>query len=86
MTTLYQVPFEIDPDMIDMFEQLQEQTNVYFEASNDEDSVFVVGTMENLAGFFQELDGPAQSFPIEEFREWVSNFKTVDHNQPEEII
>ena len=75
MATLYQVPLEIDSDMIDIFEQLQEQTNVYFEASNDEGTVLVVGTMENLASFFQELDGPAQSFPIDEFREWVSNFK-----------
>ena len=75
MATLYQVPLEIDSAMIDIFEQLQEQTNVYFEASNDEGAVLVVGTMENLASFFQELDGPAQSFPIDEFREWVSNFK-----------
>jgi hypothetical protein len=35
------------------------------------DEFLVKGTMENLTSFFEELDGPAQSFNVEEFEDYV---------------
>ena len=41
---------------------------------NLQDNV-AIGTADQLANFFQELDGPAQSFPITPFLEWLQGFK-----------
>ena len=84
MIIKYKVPFEIDPEMIGMFEEMQEETNVYFEASHTPDSVWVVGTLDHLADFFQELDGPAQSFSMNEFKEWAEIYKVDDDGNSEE--
>jgi len=38
---------------------------------------WVIGTKNVLADFFSELDGPAQSFPIDEFVEYIQDYKLV---------
>ena len=43
----------------------------------DHDNDVIIGTADELANFFQELDGPAQSFPITEFLEYIQEFKIV---------
>ena len=43
----------------------------------DHENDIIVGSANELANFFQELDGPAQSFPITEFLEYIQEFKLV---------
>ena len=43
----------------------------------DHENDVIVGSADELANFFQELDGPAQSFPITEFLEYIQEFKIV---------
>ena len=43
----------------------------------DHEEDVIIGTADELANFFQELDGPAQSFPITEFLEYIQEFKLV---------
>tara|TARA_R110001583_G_scaffold140978_2_gene293066 strand:+ start:248 stop:463 length:216 start_codon:yes stop_codon:yes gene_type:complete len=43
----------------------------------DHEEDVITGTADELANFFQELDGPAQSFPITEFLEYIQQFKIV---------
>ena len=43
----------------------------------DHENDVIVGPADELANFFQELDGPAQSFPILEFLEYIQEFKIV---------
>jgi hypothetical protein len=80
MATLYQVPFEYPSDLpVTELRDLLNNHSVKLEYDFTEDiDVFnnhtVTGTLEDLTGFFQALDGPAQSFPIDEFQEWASNF------------
>ena len=45
----------------------------------DHDDSSVTGTMEELASFFCDLDGPGQSFPIDEFKDWARSYE-VDEN------
>tara|TARA_B100001113_G_scaffold55785_1_gene41560 strand:- start:306 stop:521 length:216 start_codon:yes stop_codon:yes gene_type:complete len=43
----------------------------------DHDEEVVIGSADELANFFRELDGPAQSFPIVEFLEYIQDYKLV---------
>ena len=43
----------------------------------DHEEDVIIGSADELANFFQELDGPAQSFPITEFLEYIQEFKLV---------
>ena len=43
----------------------------------DHDEETVYGTLEDLAGFFAELDGPGQSFPIDEFKDWAAEYEVM---------
>ena len=43
----------------------------------DHDDSSVTGTMEALANFFCDLDGPGQSFPIDEFKEWAARYEVM---------
>ena len=43
----------------------------------DHEDDMIIGTADELADFFQALDGPAQSFPITEFLEYIHEFKIV---------
>mgnify|MGYP003115738919 CR=1 FL=1 len=79
MPTLYKVPLEIDPNEIKAFDMVEaiERHSVSIECPEGVDHVNVTGTIETLADFFSYLDGPAQSFPIDEFVEWVQDYKVV---------
>ena len=49
-----------------------------FEAPHDGDTFHnVTVTLDNLACFFADLDGPGQSFPIDEFKEWAEEFRVM---------
>ena len=43
----------------------------------DHEEDVIIGSADELANFFQELDGPAQSFPIVEFLEYIQDYKLV---------
>jgi len=79
MATLYRVPLTIDPDEIKAFDMVEamERNHVYIEASDELLKVFVIGTQDHLAGFFRQIDGPGQSFPITEFVEYIQDFQVV---------
>jgi len=47
------------------------------EVQVDHQEDVIIGSADELANFFQELDGPAQSFPITEFLEYIQEFKLV---------
>tara|TARA_E500000331_G_scaffold298454_1_gene298277 strand:+ start:355 stop:567 length:213 start_codon:yes stop_codon:yes gene_type:complete len=47
------------------------------EVQVDHQEDVIIGSADELANFFQELDGPAQSFPITEFLEYIQEFKIV---------
>ena len=74
MATLYKVPLEVEQNESCHFD-IAERNNTYIEASHDPQKVWVVGTQDHLAGFFRELDGPGQSFPITEFVEYIQDYK-----------
>jgi len=43
-----------------------------FEAPHDGDTFHkVTGTLENLINFHRDIDGPGQSFPVDEFKEFA---------------
>lgn len=76
MSKLYKVPLEIDPETIPAFDMVEaiDRHDISIEYPPDLDFVLVTGTLEELANFFSYLDGPAQSFPIDEFKEWVLSY------------
>ena len=79
MPTLYKVPLEIDHQDIKAFEMVEaiERHDIKIEFTEDTSVVNVTGTLDQLANFFSYLDGPAQSFPIDEFKEWIQDYKVV---------
>ena len=80
MPTLYKIPFEEQTETIPPFvviEALDRHPDLIVEAGDG--YVNITGTMETLAEFFHYLDGPAQSFPIDEFKEWAKQYE-VDEN------
>ena len=82
MTTLYKVPLEIDPETIPAFtmvEAIERHPDLIIDYPEGVDYVNVTGTMETLVEFFHYLDGSAQSFPIDEFKEWAEQYE-VDEN------
>ena len=72
----YEIPFTY-PEDIDAIEvvNLLKQHSVEICAQTSWSPLpgdfLVEGTMENLIKFFRDLDGPAQSFPVDEFKEYV---------------
>ena len=75
--TLYIVPLEIDTDKIKAFDMVEaiERHNVKIDYPENVDYVDVTGTLKELADFFRYLDGPGQSFPINEFEEWARDYE-----------
>ncbi len=78
MSKLYKVPFELDPDY-DLTEVIERNGHHLKFDLHEDNSIEITGGMDDLANFFQELDGPAQSFPIDEFKEWAELYE-VDEN------
>ena len=82
MPSLYKVPLEIDPETIPAFvmvEAIDRHPALIIEYPEGVDTVNITGSMDDLANFFQELDGPTQSFQIDEFKEWAALYE-VDEN------
>ena len=81
MPTLYKVPLEIDPNTMPAFVVAEaiERHDVNIDYPEGVDYVEVTGAMETLVEFFHYLDGSAQSFPVDEFREWAKSYE-VDEN------
>ena len=80
MPTLYKVPLEIDTDVIPAFtmvEAIDRHPDLIIEYPEDISICYVTGTQDHLSDFFSYLDGPAQSFPIDEFVEWIQDYKVV---------
>jgi len=79
MSSLYKVPLEIDHQDVKAFEMVEaiERHDIKIEFTEDTSVVNVTGTLDQLANFFSYLDGGAQSFPIDEFKEWVQDYKVV---------
>tara|TARA_R100001082_G_scaffold103960_2_gene74981 strand:+ start:1605 stop:1844 length:240 start_codon:yes stop_codon:yes gene_type:complete len=78
MPTLYKVPLQIDPDTttpFTMVEALDRHPSLIIEYPEDITICYVTGTQEDLASFFKHLDGPGQSFPIDEFIEFIQDYK-----------
>ena len=72
--TRYIIPFRMPKDTTaaEVCDLLKKH-NIYIGAqtSYEHDEFLVKGSMENLISFFEELDGPAQSFNEEEFKDYV---------------
>jgi hypothetical protein len=72
--TRYIIPFTFGKDMnaVEVCELLKKH-NIYIGAQTSyvNNEYLIKGTMENLIKFFMDLDGPAQSFNVEEFEDYV---------------
>ena len=79
MSVLYKAPLEIDHNTIKAFDMVEaiERNNVDIQTECTPKVIWVIGTLEQVTGFFRDLDGPAQSFPIDEFKEWVQDYQLV---------
>ncbi len=68
------------PDNI-TWEELDDVTrNHYVLVDHNNDTI--TGCMESLIELFHDLDGPAQSFPVDEFKEWASLYEVDENNIP----
>ena len=72
----YTKPF--DPDNFEDLEveellELAENYGVEFIETTDED--YLRGDFDSLAALFNEIDGPGQSFPIDEFFEFLQDWR-----------
>ena len=79
-TATYEVPFTYpeDIEVMEVYKMLTKH-NLEIDAQTSwcplPGDFLLTGTMEDLKGFFAELDGPAQSFPVSEFEAFV-----LEHN------
>ena len=69
---LYAVP---TPD--DILWQVLNEVARNHEVRVDHNDDVIIGSADELANFFRELDGPGQSFPIVEFLEYIQDYKLV---------
>jgi hypothetical protein len=75
-TATYTMPF--DPDNFEDLEveellELAENYGVEFIEATDED--YLRGDFDSLSALFQELDGPGQSWPVDEFFEFLQDWR-----------
>ena len=74
---IYTVPFQYPAelpvtDLRDLIIVHDVKLEYDFEAPHDGDTFHkVTGTLENLINFHRDIDGPGQSFPVDEFREFA---------------
>ena len=74
---IYTVPFQYPADfpatdLRDLIIVHDVKLEYDFEAPHDGDTFHkVTGTLENLINFHRDIDGPGQSFPVDEFKEFV---------------
>ena len=80
---LYRLPFQYPSDL--PVTELRDLLNVHsvkleynFDADFDDPVKHILtGTLDQLISFHRDLDGPGQSFPVDEFKEHVEEFKLV---------
>lgn len=81
---LFKVPFELDPDY-DLTEVIERNGQYLKFDRNDDYTIDITGSMDDLVNFFQDAcvvwhpSMEAQSFPIDEFKEWAALYE-VDEN------
>jgi hypothetical protein len=72
--TRFIIPFRMPEDItaVEVCDLLK-KNNIYIGAQTSyvDDEFLIKGTMENLIKFFEDLDGSAQSFNVEEFEDYV---------------
>ena len=68
---LYELPYSYEDLTWQDIDEIAQNHDVIV----DHDSSSVTGTMDELVSFFCDLDGPGQSFPIDEFKEWAKNYE-----------
>ncbi len=72
--TRFVIPFRMPKDVTAAHVcNVTKKHNIYIGAQTSyvNNEFLIKGTMENLIKFFMELDGPAQSFNVEEFEDYV---------------
>ena len=69
----YKLPYNYEDLTWQDIQEVASNHNVIVD--HDEETVY--GTLDDLAGFFAELDGPGQSFPIYEFKEWAAEYEVM---------
>tara|TARA_A100001011_G_C14144331_1_gene771162 strand:+ start:424 stop:669 length:246 start_codon:yes stop_codon:yes gene_type:complete len=80
---IYTIPFQYPAELPvtelrDLLNEHSVKLEYDFEAPHDGDTFHkVTGTMKNLIGFHRDIDGPGQSFPVDEFKEYVEEYKLV---------
>tara|TARA_R110000868_G_scaffold40671_2_gene140094 strand:+ start:355 stop:585 length:231 start_codon:yes stop_codon:yes gene_type:complete len=75
--TNYKLPFSYENfedflTLLDIAEIAQRHSVIF-----DQVEEVIIGTAHKLTNFYQELDGPAQSFSDAEFLEYIQGFKLV---------
>ncbi len=74
----YVIPFDQPEDInVEEFCRLIEKHNIDIGKRIAESTYLIGGTKENLIEFCREVDGPGQSFPIDEFSEWIQDYRIV---------
>ena len=74
---IYTIPFQYPADfpvtdLRDLIIVHDVKLEYDFEAPHDGDTFHkVTGTLENLINFHRDIDGPGQSFPVDEFKEFA---------------
>ena len=80
---LYKLPFQYPTDiqvteLRDLLTEHSVKLEYNFDADfDDPQNHTVTGTLQNLIGFHRDLDGPGQSFPVDEFKEWVEDYRIL---------
>jgi len=80
---IYKLPFQYPTDLPvtelrDLLNKHSVKLEYNFDADfDDPENHILIGTLEQLIGFHRDLDGPGQSFPVDEFREYIQEFKLV---------
>ena len=74
---IYTIPFKYPAelpvtDLRDLLQKYSVKLEYNFDADfEDPEKHIISGTMENLINFNREIDGPGQSFPVDEFKQYV---------------
>jgi len=80
---LYKLPFQYPTDiqvtelrdlLTEHSVKLEENFNADFDDSQQHT---ITGTLQSLIGFHRDLDGPGQSFPVDEFKEWAEDYRIL---------
>ena len=80
---IYTIPFQYPSDLpvtelrdllSEHFVKIEENFKADFD---DPEQHTITGTLDNLISFHRDLDGPGQSFPVDEFKEWAEDYRIL---------